>query len=398
MCKIPDRVQSIANAFCLTVVRRPCPELPCVLVYQFNETNKRGIYLANGRSINTNKQQKTTNSSKIQRVECIISPALELFMHGPPYPSLQTDGYINIDKKLFGDVLSEHYRSSNNIWGLSLNGESIRYYPTAGKKSILSFFDITQGYDRHLYDVITDAYPHEQKNLMQNARISYDSAVSAKQQPPTYVTAPILWMNSNCHAPSNRTQYMKELMRYIPVDSWGKCGRNKGPELPPEIVKIYGLGNNISHYKSQWVLTKKAMMKHYMFTVAFENSIEHDYITEKLWHPLAGGSVPLYYGAPNVDDWLPCKDCIINLQKFPNPKAAAEFIKSVSNNANKYAQYHKWRKQPTLPKFQKILDYFQRANAYTLDSMICAMSHSRNPQLTRYEILNDIGPMFGSDG
>ncbi|CAF4835450.1 unnamed protein product, partial [Rotaria sp. Silwood2] len=34
--------------------------------------------------------------------------------------------------------------------------------------------------------------------------------------------------------------------------------------------------------------------------------LEYDYVTEKLWQPLAAGSVPLYLGAPNIDEWLPC--------------------------------------------------------------------------------------------
>lgn len=35
----------------------------------------------------------------------------------------------------------------------------------------------------------------------------------------------------------------------------------------------------------------------YKFTIAFENAICNDYITEKLWRPLIVGSVPIYYGS-----------------------------------------------------------------------------------------------------
>lgn len=37
----------------------------------------------------------------------------------------------------------------------------------------------------------------------------------------------------------------------------------------------------------------------YKFTIAFENAICDDYITEKLWRPLIVGSVPIYYGSPS---------------------------------------------------------------------------------------------------
>jgi hypothetical protein len=40
-----------------------------------------------------------------------------------------------------------------------LEGESIGYYPSvAKKKRVLSLFDITLGYDRRLFDLITDVH------------------------------------------------------------------------------------------------------------------------------------------------------------------------------------------------------------------------------------------------
>ena len=69
---------------------------------------------------------------------------------------------------------------------------------------------------------------------------------------------------------------MKALMSFLPVDSWGNCGRNKGPELPPEIAKIQKTGLNVSHYQGSWMMAKKALIKNYKFTVAIENSFEYD--------------------------------------------------------------------------------------------------------------------------
>lgn len=39
----------------------------------------------------------------------------------------------------------------------------------------------------------------------------------------------------------------------------------------------------------------------YKFVIAFENSACEDYVTEKLWRPLAVGVLPIYYGAPNIE-------------------------------------------------------------------------------------------------
>jgi len=38
----------------------------------------------------------------------------------------------------------------------------------------------------------------------------------------------------------------------------------------------------------------------YKFSLAFENAICDDYITEKLWRPLLVGSVPVVMGSPKV--------------------------------------------------------------------------------------------------
>ena len=38
----------------------------------------------------------------------------------------------------------------------------------------------------------------------------------------------------------------------------------------------------------------------YKFTLAMENYVCDDYVTEKLWRPLRLGSVPIVFGAPNI--------------------------------------------------------------------------------------------------
>ena len=300
-------------------------------------------------------------------------------------------------QELFSDLLFTKYRSPESVWGLSFNWESIGNYPWSGDKAFLSLFDVTEGYDRRLYHVITDSYfSYDLPSILNETRVSFDSAIRSKKEVPLYVASSILWLNSNCQTASNRTGYMTEMMRYIPVDAWGRCGRNKGPDFPPEIMKIQETSPNISFYQGHWGKAKKALLKNYLFTVAIENTFTYDYVTEKLWQPLAAGSVPLYYGAPNIEDWLPCTNCIVDLRQFSNPREAAEFVENVSRNATRYAEFHKWRSEPVPARFLKIIDYFQRAKRYKLDHVICAMAHSDNPQTTREEIVKRIGPIFGT--
>lgn len=49
-------------------------------------------------------------------------------------------------------------------------------------------------------------------------------------------------------------------------------------------------------------------MSHYihdMFAPAIENTMTARYVTEKLFHALDVGTVPIYFGAPNVLDLVP---------------------------------------------------------------------------------------------
>lgn len=45
--------------------------------------------------------------------------------------------------------------------------------------------------------------------------------------------------------------------------------------------------------------------------IAFENSNVTDFVTEKLALAFKAGTLPVYMGAPNVENWLPGENSII---------------------------------------------------------------------------------------
>lgn len=69
--------------------------------------------------------------------------------------------------------------------------------------------------------------------------------------------------------------------------------------------------------------------------MAIENAACEDYITEKLWRPLSVGSVPLYWGSPSVQDWLPNSQSIIHIRDFSSPQhLAAHLHQLLSDDAS----------------------------------------------------------------
>jgi len=83
---------------------------------------------------------------------------------------------------------------------------------------------------------------------------------------------------------------VQQLQRYIPIDVFGKCSGRPLP--PPQREAVYGSN-------------KTSLMQEYWLSISFENAIDLDYVTEKLYQPLIAGSIPVYFGAPNARDYLP---------------------------------------------------------------------------------------------
>jgi alpha-1,3-fucosyltransferase 10 len=105
----------------------------------------------------------------------------------------------------------------------------------------------------------------------------------------------IAYVNSNCGAVSGRSKIMRDLLALtgskVPVHSYGNCDHNKA----------WPAGNP----------NKRQLFSKYKFCVTMENSLAHDYVTEKLWDGLAAGCVPVYLGSPSALKMAPDASGII---------------------------------------------------------------------------------------
>lgn len=72
--------------------------------------------------------------------------------------------------------------------------------------------------------------------------------------------APILWIARNCGATSGRQNYVKELQKYIQVDTYGPCLNNK--DFPED-------------------KSREELMSQYKFYLAIENANCEDYGKQK---------------------------------------------------------------------------------------------------------------------
>ena len=75
---------------------------------------------------------------------------------------------------------------------------------------------------------------------------------------------------------------------------------------------------------------KIATLQKYRFCICFENTIGlSGYITEKIFSCFAAGCIPIYWGADNIEQYIP-KSCFIDYRDFASHEALYRFISTLS--------------------------------------------------------------------
>ena len=156
-------------------------------------------------------------------------------------------------------------------------------------------------------------------------------------QPKTEV-APAVYIASSLVDRSKRMGYVQELMRDIAVDSYGRSLQNR------------------TFAEDRGRETKLETIARYRFTLAFENSIARDYVTEKFFDPLIAGSVPVYLGAPNVADFAVGEHCFINSADFAGPRELADELQRLTRDERAYQEFLAWKTRPLNDRFLRLVD------------------------------------------
>ena len=157
-------------------------------------------------------------------------------------------------------------------------------------------------------------------------------ALASAPQPKTEAS-PVAYFDSNKWASNKRSVYVAELMKHVKVDSYGRTLRNK--TLPEDKGRA----------------TKLETIARHKFTLAIENSSTKDYVTEKFYDPLVAGSVPVYLGAPNIEDFVPADDCFIKISDFAGPRELAEYLTMLDRDDEQYNRYFAWKQKPLEQSF-----------------------------------------------
>ncbi|GAQ79575.1 Fucosyltransferase [Klebsormidium nitens] len=155
---------------------------------------------------------------------------------------------------------------------------------------------------------------------------------------------------SNCGAKSFRLKAVKKMQELgIQVDSYGWCERNK--EFPEP-------DNQERNEAGQWdrYRQKIAVARTYLFYLAFENSHWPDYVTEKFYHVLQAGSVPIVIGAPNIFEFAPAPNSFLELRTIEDVPRLVERMKYLMENRSAYEEMLEWRRHEASDNFKAMND------------------------------------------
>lgn len=239
-------------------------------------------------------------------------------------------------------------------------------------KRVQNLFAITSTFSRFSSFPLPLQYLKEVSLLMSK---QYHKKTSLKNAMLTEL-APVFYLHSDCDTPSGRDIIVKELMKYIKVDSYGPCLNNK--KLPAK----FHLNGTYNLYEPEFM----HFVSRYKFVLAIENAQCFDYITEKLWRPLIAGSVPIYLGSSTVNDWLPNNHSIIHMRDFPDLKDLAKFILKLNQNDKLYDKYleHKTHNKVTNLNLMRTLSrgvygyekYGEEYGVSSFECYVCENAHT----------------------
>ena len=213
-------------------------------------------------------------------------------------------------------------RRSNKIFTVVRNMESSENYPQLAVDAAHS-----NGYDIVMTTSLKSDVP-----VGYFSWAEYDIMKPVTQKQPGNVAAAFI---SNCGAINFRLKALEKLPTLgVPVDSYGKCNNNRESRGASKV-------DIISQYK---------------FYLAFENSNEEDYVTEKYLQALVAGTVPIYIGAPNIEDFEPQPNSVIRVDSLDDVPNVASRIKYLMANETAYNEMLRWKKTGPTSKFLALVD------------------------------------------
>jgi hypothetical protein len=260
---------------------------------------------------------------------------------------------FNPQDNVFTRLLAQHWdvrvvpMAEAEVLVYSTFGEAHRTF--RGRKVFYTSENVLPDFDACDHAIAFCHLPDDPRHFRLPQYVFYVDDVQRLVKPATFDAADALraktkfanFVVSNPRCPE-RNRFFRELHRRRHVDSGGRHFNNLGRPIADKL----------------------AFIRDYKFTLAFENSASAGYTTEKLVEPMLAGSIPIYWGNPEVArDFNPRS--FIDVARFPSFAAAIDHILAVDADDTLYLQYLRepWFNDNTPPSWfnpQEHLQAWQR--------------------------------------
>ncbi|KAG3118214.1 hypothetical protein PI124_g3589 [Phytophthora idaei] len=173
------------------------------------------------------------------------------------------------------------------------------------------------------------------------------------------------YLYARCDRPYR--EYMFDLLNAMePVDALGICA---GSSRPPN--KSYRTSRYFKWFNDEAVMS----YKDYKFVVAFENSAEAGYVTEKLVNPLLAGSVPIYLGNSTTASQMFNPKSYIDCRHFEKLEDCAAFVLNVHKSPELYDQMRREPPIRNIAMFNEVFSWHPSVPSRALADKVARMLH-----------------------
>lgn len=149
-----------------------------------------------------------------------------------------------------------------------------------------------------------------------------------------------------------RTQMVNQLNTIATVDCAGK------------------LLHNTDELRDRFNDNKTEFLKHYKFYICPENASVEGYVTEKVFHAIGSGCIPIYWGSNNnPEPDVLNHDAILFWNPDSDNSALLQQIEELQNNPDRYREFYE---QPRLQPdaWQVVAGYFERLEQHLNDILM----------------------------